>query len=120
MSGQKIRATAKAAKAKPVKRGRGGSSVNQDRLFAGRPGLRMAYESALFAQEAARLIREMRLGAGLRQGDLAGRLGVSQPRVARLERVGSGDGPSYAMMRRIAVACEIEWTPPVALAARDR
>lgn len=94
-------------------------AVDPERLMANRPQLREAYENALYEMEGARLIRLMRQEAGLNQAELAARLGVTQPRIARLERATSGHGPSYAMVRRVAVVCEFDLPPPVALATRD-
>ncbi len=91
-------------------------SLEKSGIFDNRPRLRDAYEGAIFAQEAARLVRLMRESAGINQLELAERLGVSQPRVARLEKVTTGDGPSYAMIRRVAVACGVNWALPAALA----
>lgn len=94
-------------------------AVDPDALMANRPRLREAYETGLFEMEGARLIRNMRMGAGLNQAELAARLGVTQPRIARLERAAPGRGPSYAMVRRVAIVCEFDLPPPVALAERD-
>lgn len=92
--------------------------LEESGLFGKRRALRQADENALFAEEAARLVREMRRSAGLNQRELAARLGVSQPRIARLERIMKGDGPSYTMIRRVAIACGVEWAPPLALSKR--
>jgi DNA-binding XRE family transcriptional regulator len=94
-------------------------AVDMDKLMASRPRLREAYENALYEMEAARLIRNMRQEAGLNQAELAERLGVTQPRIARLERASPGRGASYAMVRRVAVVCDFDLPPPVPLAARD-
>ncbi len=44
------------------------------------------------------LVRDSRLAAGLTQAQLAGRLGISQPSVARLEK--AGDAVTIATLRR--------------------
>lgn len=72
------------------------------------------YESMDLA-EAAHLIRDFRLNARLSQGELAGRIGVSQERVCQLEKVtGKNEairrqGPTYTLLKRIARACEVQW-----------
>jgi DNA-binding XRE family transcriptional regulator len=112
--------TNKAPGLKPARRaGARAVSLEESGIFKDRPRLRQAYEGALFAQEAARLVRLMRESAGLNQRELAERLGVTQPRVARLEKVTGGDGPSYAMIRRVAIACGVNWAPPMKLTTRN-
>ena len=53
--------------------------------------------------EPGRLIRDARLAAGLTQADLAGSLGVTQPSVAALERIGSN--PTTRTLERALNAC---------------
>lgn len=101
----------------PARRGAGPKAravtLSEDALFRGDASFRRSYEAALFAQEAARLIRLMRESKGLNQTELADRLGVTQPRVSRLEKPGGGDGPSYSMLRRVAEVCGVAWSSPV-------
>jgi uncharacterized protein len=51
---------------------------------------------------AAALIRSARLDAGLTQAQLAGRLGITQAALARLEREGSN--PTIATLSRVVAA----------------
>ncbi len=115
---KKSKAKAKTGTARARDRKARAVAVDLDKLMASRPQLREAYETALYEMEGARLIRVMRQDAGLNQAELAARLGVTQPRVARLERAGPGRGPSYAMVRRVAVVCDFELPTPVPLATR--
>jgi transcriptional regulator with XRE-family HTH domain len=73
---------------------------------------RLAYEEASAALEAGRLVRALREQAGLTQIELARRLDVKQPRVSAIEAGLGRDGPSYALLRRIVVACGATWTMP--------
>ena len=54
--------------------------------------------------DASSLIRRARKSAGFTQNDLAERLGVSQPVVARLERAGSN--PKLSTLLEVAAATE--------------
>lgn len=62
------------------------------------------------SREAARFIKKLRLAAGLTQRQLAGRLDISQPRVSSMERGAGPEGPTYAMLKRVAAACGIQWS----------
>jgi HTH-type transcriptional regulator / antitoxin HipB len=75
------------------------------------PERRAAFEDASAALEAGRLVRALRERAGLTQTELAAKLGVKQPRVSAIEAGAGRDGPSYALLRRIAIACGVEWVP---------
>jgi len=75
----------------------------------------LAFEDASAALEAGRLVRALREQAKLTQAGLAERLGVSQPRVSAIEAGVGRDGPSYALLRRIAVACGATWDLSAAL-----
>lgn len=68
-------------------------------------------EDASAALEAGRFVRMLREHAGLTQLELAARLDVSQPRVSAIEAGVGRDGPSYALLRRIVLACEARWNP---------
>lgn len=116
---KKAKAKSKAGAASIEGRKARAVAVDPGTLMANRPGLRQAYENALYEMEGARLIRTMRQEAGLNQAELAERLGVTQPRIARLERAAPGHGPSYAMVRRVAVVCDFDLPPPVALSMRN-
>jgi transcriptional regulator with XRE-family HTH domain len=70
---------------------------------------REAYEDASAALEAGRLVRSFRERSGMTQGQLAERLSISQPRICAIERGEGRDGPSYALLKRIAAACGVEW-----------
>lgn len=48
-------------------------------------------------------------GTGLKQTELARLLGVSQARISQLVNAESGHGPSYALLRRICLACGFSW-----------
>lgn len=48
-------------------------------------------------------------GTGLKQAELARLLGVSQARISQLINAERGQGPSYALLRRICVACGFSW-----------
>lgn len=104
--------TAKPRKAAPSRRAKA-VAVSEDELFRDDPSFRKSYRAALFAQEAARFVREMRKRKGLKQSELAKLLGVTQPRISRLEKASDGDGPSYAMVRRVAEVCGVAWTAPI-------
>ena len=56
-----------------------------------------------FVQEVAVVVRELRDSAGLTQAELAGRMGVSQPVIGRLE--GAKDHqPRFDLLDRVAAA----------------
>lgn len=76
---------------------------------------RVAFEEASAALEAGQLVRALRKQAGLSQVQLATRLGVEQPRVSAIEAGRGRDGPSYALLKRICVACDIPWFIPETL-----
>lgn len=73
------------------------------------PEQRVAFEEASAAHEAGRLIRALREQAGLSQVALASRLHISQPRVSAIEAGVGRDGPSYALLKRILIACGAGW-----------
>ncbi|HTP77175.1 MAG TPA: helix-turn-helix domain-containing protein [Rhizomicrobium sp.] len=76
---------------------------------------RDAYENADAVQEAARFVRQMRAKSGLSQLELGKRIGVSQARISEIEKGGSPEGVSYALLKRVARACGLpDWpAPPV-------
>src|SRR5579872_1023906 len=64
------------------------------------PEFRAEWERARFAHEAAMKVIQYRVDHGLTQAELARRLGMRQPHVARLE---AGDHePSLTTLRRLA------------------
>ena len=73
------------------------------------PEQRLAFEEASAAHEAGRLVRALREHAGLSQVALASRLHISQPRVSAIEAGVGRDGPSYALLKRILIACDAHW-----------
>jgi transcriptional regulator with XRE-family HTH domain len=80
------------------------------------PKIRARFEEKSAALEAADLVRQMRRQAlsasgvrGLSQDELAQRTGLSQPRISQIEKGEGRDGISYALLRRIAYACGIDW-----------
>lgn len=67
--------------------------------------------------EAAALIRRMRQQArrgdnefGITQAELAARIGVSQSRISQLESAEGRDGPTFALLKKIAGGCDVVWT----------
>lgn len=60
----------------------------------------------LYQVDLARLVREMREGAGLTQTELANKVGTSQFGIARLEDP-EYTGHSLVMLERIAIACGV-------------
>lgn len=58
---------------------------------------------------AARMIREMRIGAGLTQAELAARTGMSQPDISRLEAGVGKHGPSVETLQRLTDACGLQF-----------
>src|SRR5271155_3455683 len=83
------------------------------------PDQKLALEVAEAVQEAARFLRQMRERAGLSQEELGKRLNVTQARISELERGGTPEGMSYAILRRAAKACGLQdW--PTAPGAKSR
>ncbi len=85
------------------------------------PEFKAEYEHAALVMEGAALVREMRSrvpnkkgsGVGITQQELAMRIGVSQTRISTIESGRGRDGVSYALLKRIANACDIEWPAPL-------
>jgi transcriptional regulator with XRE-family HTH domain len=69
-------------------------------------------QNAEIVQEAARFLRQMREEADLTQEQLGKKLGMSQARICELERGGTPEGMSYAILRRAAIACNLTDWPP--------
>jgi DNA-binding XRE family transcriptional regulator len=81
-----------------------------------KPEVRARFEQTSAALEAADLVRRMRRQAlsasgvrGISQEELAERAGISQPRISQIEKGEGRDGVSYAVLRKIAYACGIDW-----------
>jgi HTH-type transcriptional regulator / antitoxin HipB len=68
------------------------------------PEGRRAYKEASLAIEVADQVRKLRLGLGLSQEELAERVGVTQPLIARLEA--GGQPPSLRTLERLADALD--------------
>jgi transcriptional regulator with XRE-family HTH domain len=80
------------------------------------PGIRARFEEKAAALEAANLVRQMRSQAlsasgmrGISQDELAQRAGLSQPRISQIEKGDGRDGLSYAVLRKLAYACGVDW-----------
>lgn len=56
----------------------------------------------------ARCVRDARMAAGYSQAELARRMGITQPRISSIERADGKDGPTLAMLLRVADACGLE------------
>jgi transcriptional regulator with XRE-family HTH domain len=86
--------------------------IDFEEIKARSPEIREAFENASFALEASRLVREMRAkadgGAGIKPGELAKRLRVSKARVSAIEKGEGPSGPTYATLKRIAAACNVD------------
>ena len=64
-----------------------------------------SFNDASASLEAGHYIRNLRKDAGLTQLELAERMNVSQARVSAIENGEGRDGPTYAVLKRVAVAC---------------
>jgi ribosome-binding protein aMBF1 (putative translation factor) len=79
------------------------------------PEIRAGYDDARRAIEIGAMVRELRLGAGLSQEELARRAGMTQPALSRLER--GGGIPTIAVLDRIAAALHATLTVSMTPAA---
>jgi predicted transcriptional regulator len=77
---------------------------------------RARFEEKAAALEAADLVRKMRLQAftssgtrGISQRELARRANMRQPQISQIESGEGRDGPTYAVLRRLAYACGLDW-----------
>ncbi len=82
-------------------------------LISGEPETAEAFDKGMYAQQAARLITEMREAAELSKTQLANRLGVSVPRIAEAENPKGSDGPTYRFLSRVATVCGFVWPTSV-------
>lgn len=69
--------------------------------------------------EAGRLVRRLREQVGLTQAELAVRLGERQSIVSAIENCDGTEGPSYALVKRIAAACGADWPALAAAVPSD-
>ena len=72
------------------------------------PGAEEAYEAARLAFELGAAVRELRLGCGCSQAQLASAAGMTQSAVARFEA--GGTVPTLAVLGRIANALNADLT----------
>lgn len=79
------------------------------------PEIRAGYDEARRAIEIGAMVRELRLGAGLSQEELARRAWMTQPALSRLER--GGGIPTIAVLDRIAAALHATLTVSMTPAA---
>lgn len=71
------------------------------------PAFRAAYEEAMEELAFARQLIRARAAAGLTQSELAERVGMKQPNIARLE--GGNYQPSVATLQRLAAALNVRF-----------
>jgi HTH-type transcriptional regulator / antitoxin HipB len=67
------------------------------------PAFREAYKQRRYVHEFGRAVRAMREAAGLSQNELAARVGMKQPAIARIE-TSQGSAPQWRTLDRIAFA----------------
>ena len=100
--------------AKTMKPSRDGVEILRRRMYEGKPARLKNLEEARANEEIARTIRELRVGAGLTQTQLAKLVGTTASVICRLEDA-DYEGHSLAMLRRIAGALhqrvEIRFVP---------
>jgi transcriptional regulator with XRE-family HTH domain len=80
--------------------------VNLEALYE-TPERMELFREASDAIEAAALIRRTRELVNISQAELARRLGVTQPRMSIIEKGDGPNGPTYAMLKRVARACGV-------------
>jgi len=68
------------------------------------------FEATSAALEAGSLVRCFREHAHLSQAALADRVGVSEVRIIQIEGAEGHDIPTYALLRKLALACGINLT----------
>lgn len=79
-----------------------------DRLIAKsarNPAFRQGQHERSRVLEAAKLMRAIRIGAGLTQTQLAERMNIPQAQISRLEAGVGRRGPTVDMLARISEAC---------------
>jgi DNA-binding XRE family transcriptional regulator len=87
------------------RRGRAGETPLADVLLAEDEGLRASFEGHSDKRTLALALRSLRRWAGLTQADLAGRSGLSQSHVSKIESA-TGPMPSTETLHRYAAACD--------------
>jgi transcriptional regulator with XRE-family HTH domain len=97
------KAAARRTPVKPASFGNASLSAAPDRLLARIDAGRGTSLGA--ALRAGALVRGMRKAIGYSQKDLAARLDISQARVSEIEAGVGPQGPTWALMERIAAAC---------------
>ncbi|MEE2565187.1 helix-turn-helix domain-containing protein [Hyphobacterium marinum] len=98
----------------PAKPSRNAGTYQRNPRTHFKPGSKAetAFDNKLAALEAGDLVRAWRKTAPegeLTQKDLAVRLGVTQARVSAIESARGAEGPSYATLKKIALACGHAW-----------
>jgi transcriptional regulator with XRE-family HTH domain len=84
----------------------GKKPVNIEALYA-TPERAELFREATDALEAASLIRGIRELVEISQAELARRLGVTPARMSTIEKGEGPNGPTYAMLKRVARACGV-------------
>ncbi len=74
------------------------------------PEFRQHFEQRRLVHEVALAVRQMREAAGLTQAQLAVRIGVKQPMIARVERGTDARTPSWDVLRRVGRALGMQLT----------
>lgn len=89
--------------------------------------IRNRFEAKSAALEVADLVRRMRDQAlsdsgfrGMSQAELARRAGLSQPRISQIEQAAGRDGITYAVLRKIAYACGVDWAAALTRVLAER
>lgn len=82
----------------------GGSFDDYLRTQLKDPEFRRAWEARMVVAELAMAVRRMREEAGLTQAQLAERIGVKQPMIARVERGSDPRTPRWDVLRRVGLA----------------
>lgn len=77
------------------------------------------WERANDVQAGAWMAYMFRERARLSQKELADRLGVTQARVSKIERGEGRDGVSFALLRKIARVCGVDWRPEQVMFGAD-
>jgi transcriptional regulator with XRE-family HTH domain len=83
-------------------------AVSIEQLTAEDPDLGPQLQAARDVLAGANLVRTMREQAGLSQEELALAVGVSQPRISKVEKGDGAEGITYGMLKKIARACGFE------------
>jgi transcriptional regulator with XRE-family HTH domain len=86
----------------------GKKPVNLEALFP-TPEKMEQFRESTDALEAASLIRRIRELVDISQAELARRLGVTQARMSIIEKGEGPNGPTYAMLKRVARACGVSF-----------